>query len=611
MPDPHVLALALTLSLSASLCAAQSGTAGSAVLVREAAVFDGRHLLPDTDVLLQGGRIAQVGTRGSRLPVPAGASVVEGRGRTLLPGFIDAHTHSWGTARRDALRFGVTTDLEMFGDTSTLAATKAQRDSLAPVAQADLWSAGVLATVPRGHGTQYGLRIPTLTAPEQAAAFVQARLAEGSDFIKIVIEDGSAFGQTTPSLHGATVAALAAAARAAGKLAVAHVSTEQDAMQALHGGVAGLVHSPMNKTLGNDAVALARERRVFVLPTLSVVASVAGNDTGRQLAQDAQLAPWLATGQIATLRAPFPAVWQRTSVLGHALDNVRALHAAGVPILAGTDAGNPGTAHGASMHGELALLVQAGLSPAQALAAATATPADAFGLTDRGRIAPGQRADLLLVDGDPTQDITRTRAIVTVWKNGAPVDRALNADERPQATASAAQPPADPLVADFNGGSVAVRYGQNWTTTTDTMAGGKSTATQAWQAGGADSGAGSSPGALKVHGDVAPGLPYAWAGTLFMPGAQPFAALDFSSRTALVFHVRGEPRTLSVMLFSGPATQRMPSIVPFTVTSQWTQVRIPLARFNGAELQQLRGLAFTAGLPAGPFSFDIDNVRIE
>jgi imidazolonepropionase-like amidohydrolase len=605
MSSPLLATLAL--ALSASLCTAQPAASGGSVLIRNATVFDGRAVLPDTDVLLQAGRIAQVGARGSRLPAPAGASVVEGRGRTLLPGLIDAHTHSWGPARREALRFGVTTELEMFGDASALPAAKAQRQSLEPTAQADLWSAGVLATVPRGHGTQFGLRIPTLTAPEQAEAFVQARLAEGSDYIKIVVEDGSAFGQTTPSLNGATIAALAAAAKSAGKLAVAHVSTEQDALLALQGGVAGLVHIPMNKTLGSDTVALARERRIFVVPTLSVVASVAGNDAGRLLAQDALLAPWLATGQTASLRTPFPAGWQRGSVLEAALANVRALHAAGVPVLAGTDAGNPGTAHGVSMHGELGLLVQAGLSPVQALAAATAAPAAAFGLADRGRIAAGQRADLLLVEGDATQDITRTRAIVTVWKNGAPVDRTLAADERPQPAGANPRPPADPLVADFDAGSIAVRYGQNWTITTDTMAGGKSSATQAWQAGGA----GGTAGALKVQGEVSGDLPYAWAGTLFMPGAQPFAAVDFSGRKTLVFQVRGQPRAMSAMLFSGPATQRMPAMAPFKVTAEWAEVRIPLAGFQGADLQQVRGLAFTAGLPAGPFNFEIDSVRIE
>lgn len=578
--------------------------AQAAFVVRGAQVFDGQSLRPAADVLVQGGRIAAIGPAGATLAVPPGTAEVPGRGRTLLPGFIDAHTHSWGDARRDALRFGVTTELEMFGDARALAAARTARAALAPVTQADLWSAGTLATVARGHGTQFGLPIPTLAGPAEAAAFVQARFAEGSDFLKIVLEDGTAFGQTTPSLKADTVAALVAAAHAAGKLAVAHVSTEADGRVALQAGVDGLVHVFMDRPASPELLALARSRGVFVVATLAVAASASGSDEGRQLADDVRLQPALSVQQRASLRAAFAPGWRRASLLPQALSNVGQLNAAGVPLLAGTDAGNPGTAHGASLHHELALLVRAGLTPLQALAAATANPARAFRIDDRGRIAPGLRADLLLVDGDPTRDIAATRAIVAIWKNGAPVDRTLRDDEREVAAAAA---PAGALVADFEGGSIATRFGQNWALSTDAMAGGKSSATQAWVA----EGAGGSRGAMRVQGVVDGGLAYAWSGSLFMPGAQPFAAVDFSSRKALVFQVRGEPRTLSAMLFSGPATQRMPAVVTFTVQAAWQEVRIPLARFEGADLKQLRGLAITAGLPAGPFTFDIDDVRLE
>jgi imidazolonepropionase-like amidohydrolase len=102
---------------------------------------------------------------------------------------------------------------------------------------------------------------------------------------------------------------------------------------------------------------------------------------------------------------------------------VGVLHAAGIPILAGTDANaTPGVpyqpAFGASLHEELALLVDAGLSTAAALRAATSLPAKHFGLSDRGAVEPGLRADLVLVDGDPLADITATRAIRRVWLAG-------------------------------------------------------------------------------------------------------------------------------------------------------------------------------------------------
>jgi imidazolonepropionase-like amidohydrolase len=103
--------------------------------------------------------------------------------------------------------------------------------------------------------------------------------------------------------------------------------------------------------------------------------------------------------------------------------NVRRQHAAGVPILAGTDAPIRANANGVSMLIEVSHQVRAGLSPGEAMAAATSVPAREFGLTDRGRIAPGLRADLLLVGGDPTTNITDLRAITAIWKNGHLVDR--------------------------------------------------------------------------------------------------------------------------------------------------------------------------------------------
>ena len=105
--------------------------------------------------------------------------------------------------------------------------------------------------------------------------------------------------------------------------------------------------------------------------------------------------------------------------LANGQEAVRLLFEAGVPILAGTDARNPGTAHGASLHRELVLLTESGLSAAAMLCARLPQSQPiSFSLADRGRIAPGLRADLLLVNGDPTLEITATRDIVGVWKLG-------------------------------------------------------------------------------------------------------------------------------------------------------------------------------------------------
>ena len=150
--------------------------------------------------------------------------------------------------------------------------------------------------------------------------------------------------------------------------------------------------------------------------------------SGAELASDERFVPYLHPSARENLRQASSLAGQVLGSFEIALETVRRFHEAGVVVLAGTDAPNAGTAHGISMHRELELLVRAGLTPAEALAAGTSHPADRFGLDDRGRIAPGKRADLLLVRGDPTTDILATREIVAIIRGGVLVDREALAD---------------------------------------------------------------------------------------------------------------------------------------------------------------------------------------
>ncbi|MGW0748060.1 amidohydrolase family protein [Streptomyces sp. NPDC002587] len=381
-------------------------------------VFDGERSPGVRDVILEDGLVvavsaaagagATVGPGGAEAAGPADVEV-DGRGRTLLPGLIDAHTHVFDGSLAEALRHGVTTELDMFCLPRPLALHRqlaADRDDVA-----DLRSAGTVATVPGGHPTQLvtaltgtlldpkdEAEIDFVTDPERVPDFVKARLAEGSDFLKLIIDDGTVHGTDLPVMSPEIAGALARAGRAAGLRVVAHAVTAADVVTALDAGVDGLAHvwadlAPEDPASGRLARRV-REQGVFVVSTLAYFEAVD--------AQEAGTAACVPPGR-------YPA----------AVGALRALREAGVPLLAGTDATPFTPAHGAGLHRELALLTQdGGLRPQEALTAATALPARHFGLADRGRIAPGLRADLLLVEGDPTHELSALGAIAAVWRRG-------------------------------------------------------------------------------------------------------------------------------------------------------------------------------------------------
>jgi peroxiredoxin len=284
---------------------------------------------------------------------------------------------------------------------------------------------------------------------------------------------------------------------------------------------------------------------------------------------------------------------------------VARLRAAGVPILAGTDAPNPGTAHGASVHREVEMLVEAGLDEEEALAAATSRPAKAFGLADRGRIAPGMRADLVLVQGDPTADIAATRAIVRVFKAGRAVDRqAYRAAIETAAATPSGAPIAPGIVSDFEGVAIDARFGAGWDVSTDSMMGGKSTAETALVQESDGN------GSLRVAGMIDGGLPFAWAGAIFYPGGQPFAPANLSAARRITFRARGDGGTYRLLLFAA-SLGRMPASESFTAGEAWQRWSFDLSSFNGVDGGDVQAILFTGGPGPGAFEFQIDDVAFE
>ena len=340
-------------------------------------VFDGERLLEPGTVVIDG---MHIGTD------PAGAPTQDGAGGVLLPGLIDCHIHLTDAATLTALaRQGVTTGLDMGTWPPELVASLRGRPGVT-----DIRSSGTGATHPASaHARRMGRPQGLVADPDEAKAYVAQRVAEGVDYIKIIVDP--------PGFDETTVRALVEAAHAHGLRTIAHAATRDAVLLAQAAGVDVLTHAPIDRPLDDGTVQATRACGQVVVPTLTMMEAIVQRLSG--------IAP--VSYDVAR------------STVGQ-------WHQAGVTVLAGTDANQAASApasppYGISLHHELELLVGAGLSAADALRSATILPARQFGLTDRGVIAPGQRADLVLIDGDPVQDISAVSSIAAVWCAGVPV----------------------------------------------------------------------------------------------------------------------------------------------------------------------------------------------
>lgn len=398
--------------------------------ITNARVFDGDEVLAARTVGIEGTAIVSV----DQSQPPEGADVVDAAGATLLPGLIDGHVHTSLEGLAMALGFGVTTELEMQGYwTPEQRREIEESDDLA-----DVRSALLALMAPGGHpsqliadldehrpgGSDGGWTPPSVSTPQEAVAHVDAMVAQGADYIKVMIEEGTVMGH--PGLPMIPADALRAGIEQAhrhGKQVIAHALTLAATEQAVELGVDGLAHWFIDRPHTARIVDAIAEAGIFVTPCLVISSSVMGG-TGAAFAADPRVRGKLTEPWLATLRGTFAKFPQGR--MEDVLVGVAALRDAGVDIIAGTDSSIPvpahgGVVHGASLHHEMRLLVSSGLSPVEALRAATSVPARRFGLDDRGRITPGTRADLLLVDGDPTARIDETLSIRAIWRRGAQV----------------------------------------------------------------------------------------------------------------------------------------------------------------------------------------------
>jgi len=422
-------------------------------VIRNVRVFDAPHatLLDGVrDVVVRDGRIAVVASPGV---AASGITEIDGRGGTLLPGLIDVHTHTGGSAsppwRTELpaqeenlgafLYAGVTTVLDAGALTPAIFQLR-KRVRTGTVLGPHLYAAGPMFTAPNGHPV--GLMRANLpfwarwyvlpriarevATPDAARQAVADLLPNHPDVIKIAADD---LVPGEPRIATDVIAAIVARAHEGHVRAVAHIGRSRDVVDAVGAGVDALMHDVYTEPISAEAVAAIVKAHVPVVATIGIWDAVEDLGTLRPETR-APITREIAKPAVLAALSSFPNDDERARLTamskpihdGHAArrSNVATLRAAGVTILAGSDAVNAGQFAGAGLHDELAKLVEAGMTPGEALRAATSDNARflAGGPADFGEVRDGQRADLVLVDGDPTADIAATQRITHVWLDG-------------------------------------------------------------------------------------------------------------------------------------------------------------------------------------------------
>jgi imidazolonepropionase-like amidohydrolase len=446
---PTLLVLA---ALAGGLGAVPRDALAEGLAIVGATVVDGAAApIPDAVVLVEGERIQAVGSR-AQVALPKGITIVDGRGKWVAPGLVDAHVHFFQSGgaytRPDVvdlrtlrpyereiallkaalprtfaryLRCGITSVVDVGGPFWNFEVRDAAaRTALAPrVAVAG----PLVSTVDRPQLDIGDPPIIKTATPDEARALVRRELERKPDLMKVwfVFRPGDDL-----AAGKALVAATVDEARKGGVRTAVHATELETARAAVEAGAAVLVHSVFDKPVDDAFVDLLKRRGVIYIPTLFVRTGYTLVLTGSFLPTPAERR-WADPDVLAT----FEEVKSRPELTSRPrrapdpesdrvpLQNLKRLSDAGVTIAAGTDAGNIGTLHGPSIFRELRLMVDAGLTPREVLASATAAGARVMGREkDLGAVAPGKLADLLILDRDPLVDVANLEAIHRVVKGG-------------------------------------------------------------------------------------------------------------------------------------------------------------------------------------------------
>src|SRR5688572_26486364 len=420
----------------------------SIVVIDGARIWDGTGApaLQDGILVFNGDRIEAVGARGA-VQIPAGANVISGKGKVVIPGLINSHGHIGMTkglkagpenySKENVLaqlkqyaRYGVTTVMSLGTDFEPMFAvrgpakpTESPRATVFTAGRGFTGKNGYPAVLPGNAG------VPReVDSVEEVKTHIQELAKQKVDMVKIWVDDHwGHFTKIRPELYRAIIQE----AHKRKLRVMAHLFYLEDAKGLVEAGLDGMAHSVRDREIDEAFLKSLKDRKVFAVPTLVREESTFIYAEPPKFLDEPFFTRWVDPDVIRQLKDPAwgkriksdPDFPKYAGQLKMGQKNLKKLWDAGVKIAFGSDTGPPARFQGFFEHRELELMVQAGLTPAQALQAATSNAAECLGISQNfGTLKKGKRADLILLDADPLEDIRNTRRINKVWIGGREIN---------------------------------------------------------------------------------------------------------------------------------------------------------------------------------------------
>ena len=409
---------ASTLIILAAALLFTASAPAQVIVLTHATVVDGTGAGPQKDVtiVMENGRIRDMGPS-SKIPSPAGATVVDLKGKFIVPGIINAHGHV-GAKTEPQLRqyalYGVTTATSMQTDPDEVVQVREAQK------RGELRGARV-STVKYRFAPD-----PEVATPDQARAKVDEIVAGGADYIKVWVDSG--FG-TRAKLTPEFCAAVLEQARKHGKLTFGHAYELVDAKMLVEQGLNVLAHNIRDREVDSEFIAVLKQRNVTLIPTLIRDEFLFAYGDAPAWIDDPFFQKVVPPERMAVLktkirdeqaknpqRALFKAGFEMNKI------NLKKLSDGGVRIALGTDSGGAADRffiQGYSEHREMELMVQSGLTPMQVIQSFSKGASEALGIQKEfGTLAKGKTADLLVLEKNPLDNIANMRSIQAIYLGG-------------------------------------------------------------------------------------------------------------------------------------------------------------------------------------------------